>query len=152
MKKERKAENFLPKPTYPGGPRKMSAFIKQHLKYPKESIKAQINGVVRIKIEIDFQGRVIGSKILSGLDESCNVEAERLVKLLKFNVDHKVRKGKIMFFKTLNIKFNPPQIKPATNKQNTTLNYKLTPSKESESVNVDQKIKRKIIYKYTLKY
>ena len=150
MKKERKADNFLPKPIYPGGPRKMSVFIKENLQYPEEAIKAQVRGIVRIKIEIDYQGIVIGSKILSGLDDSFNAEAERLVRLLKFKVDHKVRRGKIRFFKTLNIKFNPPQIEHSKKKLNVTLKYNLTSSRETE--NSDQKIKKKISYKYTLNY
>ena len=124
MKKEKRADNFVPKPTYPGGPRKMSSFIYKNLKYPKDAIKDQITGTVRIRIEIDYKGRVISSQVMSGLNISCDEEAKRVVKLLKFEIPHKVRKGKIRYHKTLNIKFKPPTNQERQTK--TSINYQIT--------------------------
>ena len=133
MKKGRKADKFIPKPLYPGGPRKMSSFIYSHLKYHEDAIKDQIKGTVRIKIEIDYTGKVIGNQIMLGLTPSCNEEAERVANLLKFEFHHKLRKGKVRYYKTLNIKFSPPKKvkKPITSQ----INYTIKPSKQDISKN-----------------
>lgn len=141
MKKERRSENFLPKPTFPGGPRKMGAFIKDHLQYPKDALKEKLEGVVRIKIEIDYKGVVVGTQILSSLSPSCDEEAKRVASLMKFDVDHRLRRGKIRFHKTLNIRFRLPP-KP---KENTLLKYNITPAKKQK----DNSPKKKETQSYT---
>ena len=146
MKKERKADKFIPKPIFPGGPRKMSAFIYKNLKYPADDIPKQIKGTVRIKIEIDYNGNVIGSQIMSGLSSSCDHEAKRIVNLLKFEFSHKFRKGKIRYHKTLNIKFNPP---PILKNPTTRIKYNITASKKTnKSIS---KNKPQTIYSYSIK-
>ncbi|MEE9373939.1 MAG: TonB family protein [Saprospiraceae bacterium] len=131
MKKERRSDHFIPKPTFKGGQREMSAFIKENLKYPKDALAKKIKGTVRIKIEINYKGKVIGSQIMTGLNASCNAEAKRVVKLLEFEINHKLRKGKVRYHKTLNIKFSPP--KPGKQKTyTTTINYKIISNKKKE--------------------
>ena len=143
VKKERKAEHFLPKPVYPGGPKKMSTFIYKNLVYPKEVINDQVKGTVRLKIEIDYQGKVISSQVLYGLHPLCDDEARRVAGLLQFEVNNKLRKGKIRYHKTLNIKFVPPRPK-ATKTQ---IQYKIIKEKKGR----DQKPKPKS-YSYTIKF
>jgi len=151
MKKERKAENFIPKPNYPGGPRKMSAFIYKNLKYPEDAAKDQISGTVRIRIDIDYKGNVIGSQILSGLTPSCNEEAKRVVKLLKFEIPHQIRKGKIRYGKTLNIKFKPPQPKKEPEITQTKISYQITPSKPKKEATKEPPKSKTYSYTLTIK-
>ncbi len=140
MKKEAKSKNFIPKPEYKGGPKAMSAFIYEQLKYPKEAFENKIEGTVVIKAEINYKGIVIGAKIISGLGFGCDEEAIRVIRLLKFDID-KIRNLKVTFFKTFNIHYklpaslentvsytyvtnNPPQEdKPKAVPQNTTYGY-----------------------------
>lgn len=148
MKKERKAENFLPKPIFIGGPRKMGEFIRENLRYPEDAIHEKIEGTVRIKIAIDYTGKVIGSKVLSSVSPSCDEEAKRVVSLLEFRVEQKLRKGKIRFHKTLNIPFRFSDIKQKN--QAVTLNYKITKSTPKKPLEKPKSAAK--TYNYTLKY
>jgi protein TonB len=126
MKKERKADNFLPKPVYPGGPKAMVAFIGSQLRYPEDAQAQGIQGTVRVRIEIDFKGKVVGSRVMSGLSPSCDTEACRVAEMLNFEVDQKLRRGKIRFHKNLNIHFHMNTIVPQN--LGVTLNYEITSS------------------------
>lgn len=150
MKKERKSNQFIPKATYPGGNRRMGSFIQENLKYPKEALEDKIEGVVRLKIEIDYKGRVISSQVLSGLSAACNQEAKRVAALLQFEIDQKLRKGKIRFNKTLNIRFKLPKQKPKAKAQpqKTTIKYHITSTSSPNSTTSSQKTS----YSYTIKY
>ncbi|NOT37333.1 MAG: TonB family protein [Saprospiraceae bacterium] len=103
-----KKKKFLPKPEYIGGPKALGKFITDNLKYPESAIKDKIQGVVVVRIEIDFHGKVIDAKVLSSLQDDCNQEAMRIARLLQFHVA-KVRNIKISFFKNINIHFQLPQ-------------------------------------------
>lgn len=124
MQRSKKAKNFLPKPIYPGGPKAMRAFIKETLTYPPEAAKKKIEGTVVLRIDINYRGDVIGSTVKSSLGSGCDEEAQRVAGMMKFEVDKKVRKGKILFHKTLNIRFRLPK-----KKAKTTVSYNLVPEK-----------------------
>lgn len=110
MKKERKPKHFIKKPVYPGGLKAMREFIAKELKYPEEALKQRKEGVVRIKYDIDYKGNVFDTYILSSVGYGCDEEADRIVRLLKFEVE-KTRKVKVVFHKTIQIKFKLPKIK-----------------------------------------
>ena len=131
MKKERKPESFLRKPTYKGGPSAMRKFIGENLRYPAGAKAQQIEGTVRLRMDINHQGKVIGTKVLSGLGHGCDEEAQRVVKLLKFEVP-KLRKIRATFHKTINIHFRlkkTKETKPPTT--STQIQYTVTPQKDS---------------------
>ena len=130
MKKERKPESFLRKPTYKGGPSAMRKFIGQNLRYPAGAKAQKIEGTVRLRMDISHEGKVIGTKILSGLGHGCDEEAERVVKLLKFEVP-KLRKIRATFHKTMNIHFRLPK-KKEQDSPNTSIQYTITPAKPAE--------------------
>ncbi len=104
MKKEKKDKHFIKKPTYPGGLTAMRMFIKNEMNYPEEAMRNRIEGVVRIRYTINHKGQVIDTTVLMHLGYGCDEEAERLVKLLKFEVAGN-RKLKPLFHKTINIRF-----------------------------------------------
>ncbi len=133
MQRENKPKNFLPKATYKGGSKAMSKFIGEHLKYPKQAIKNKISGTVVLRVAIDYKGKVTGSKVKSSVGHGCDEEAQRVVSLLKFEVGSKVRKGKILFHKNLNIHFRLPKPKAEPIKKaessKTQLSYTVVSSK-----------------------
>ena len=80
MKKERKDKHFIKKPIYPGGLKAMRAFIAKHKKYPPAAEENNIEGVVRVKYDIDYKGNVVGTQVQSSLGYGCDEEALRAVK------------------------------------------------------------------------
>lgn len=104
MKKIRTDRTFLKKPIYPGGPKAMGAFLNENLKYPKEALESGTKGIVQVKITIDADGKVIQTEVMHGIGHGCDEEAQRVARLLKFQVP-KNRGVKPKFFKKINIRF-----------------------------------------------
>jgi TonB family protein len=136
MKRPKKEKHFIQKPTYPGGSKALWTFIRKNLRYPKEAWENKISGVVRLKYTIDGKGRVTHTQVIHSLGYGCDEEASRVVKLLKYEVA-KVRKGKVKFHRSINVKFKPPQ------KKSIKVTY-------SESKKPDEKEKSKS-YGYTIR-
>ena len=109
MKKGRKDHQFIKKPYYEGGMTAMKAFIKKELSYPPTALQQKIEGTVYIRYTINYKGKVIDAKIVSGIGHGCDEEAIRLVKLLEFNVP-KNRNLKAVFHKNLQIHFKLPKM------------------------------------------
>ena len=84
-KSNTKEKRFIHKPEYPGGKTAMMNFIREHLQYPKDAIEQKIEGFVRVWYQVDDNGNVVDTKIVQGLFPSCDEEAIRIVKLLKYN-------------------------------------------------------------------
>lgn len=93
----------------------MSTFIGTHLKYPEEAQANQISGTVVVRYTIDFMGKVIETKVVSGIGYGCDEEAQRVVRLLQFKVGN-YRNIKVQFHKTIKIHFRKEKIK--TNAEN----------------------------------
>lgn len=107
MKKERKAKHFIKKPVYEGGPKALKRFIALQLQYPAEALAHQVEGTVALKYTIDHLGEVIDTQIISGVGYGCDEEAERLVRLLRFQVPPN-RGLRVTFHKSIQIHFNLP--------------------------------------------
>jgi protein TonB len=138
MKKERKPKTFLRGPSYPGGPEAMRKFLGEQIKYPEAARKENIMGTVRLRIDINYQGKVTSSKILTSLGYGCDEEAQRVVGLLKFEVP-KQRKIKAVFHKTMNIHFKykvekakKVQLKPSPSTAEQQITY--TISKKEQAI------------------
>ena len=73
----------------------MNAFLKANIKYPKAAKAAKIEGTVRVNYSLDQSGRVVKVQAVEGPKEGgLREEAERVVKLLKFEIP-KERKMRI---------------------------------------------------------
>jgi TonB family protein len=68
-------------PEYPGGYVEMMAFIRHHLRYPKEAAKQKIEGTVQVQFIIDKTGAVDSIKTIKSLSPECDKEAERVVSM-----------------------------------------------------------------------
>ncbi|MBK9734881.1 MAG: energy transducer TonB [Saprospiraceae bacterium] len=106
MKKERKEDSFIKQPYYLGGDKELKEFVTSNLVYPELSQINKIEGFVNIRYDINHIGDVIDAKIVSGLDDACNDEAIRIVKMLKFVVPKTPRNLKVTFHKNIRIHFN----------------------------------------------
>ena len=144
-KKSRKPESFLNRPQYPGGSKAMDKFIFAQLKYPEEAAEQKIDGLVRIRLDIDHKGKVIRSKVLQSLGFGCDEEAARVVRLLKFNVEHN-RNMKVTFHKTLNIHFRPPGPKQPVSGVTYSISPKVNPPQSGK-----EKAPKTNSYNYTVK-
>ncbi|MDD2621601.1 MAG: energy transducer TonB [Bacteroidales bacterium] len=83
-KNNKKEKQFLKVPEYPGGKKGLLDFIRSQLQYPADAFKDRIEGIVTIAFEVNDMGDVETAKVIKGLTPSCNEEALRVVKLLKY--------------------------------------------------------------------
>ena len=131
MSKEKKDKNFIKKPIYEGGPRALKAFIGQNLRYPKAALEEKIEGTVVLKYSIDYKGKVVDAKVVSGLGHGCDEEAIRLARMLKFEVP-RTRGVKVLFHFYIKIHFRLPKQKPQPAKKisASTVQYTYTEQKK----------------------
>lgn len=137
MKKERKEESFIKQPYYKGGEKALREFVSLQLRYPEISKLNKIEGDVHIKYDINYKGEVTDTKIIGGLDEACNEEAARVVKLLKFIVPKTPRHLKVTFHKTIRIHFHLNEVQSAPLTED---------KKQAEHVNTEMQINYTINY------
>lgn len=133
MKKERKEDSFIKQPFYKGGDKALRDFVQTHLRYPAQSQANKVEGDVHIRYDINHKGDVTDTKIIGGLDEFCNEEATRVVKMLKFIVPKTPRHLKVTFHKNIRIHFHihemkteypkPIQTQELTTNQNIQISY-----------------------------
>lgn len=110
--KEKKDHQFIKKPIYPGGNTAFREFIYSNLKYPKEALENKIEGIVICRYEVDYKGNVSKIKVKKGIGFGCDEEAQRIVKMLKWEIPKEPRKLRVSFQKETKIKFNLPKGKP----------------------------------------
>jgi len=131
MKKTRSANQFIKSPQYRGGLTAMRKFISQNLVYPESAKAEKINGSVYIRYEINNKGKVVDTRVISGLGYGCDEEAERVVRLLEFDVE-KVRKLRVSHHKKIRVWFKYLEQKKKTKPlSKTTIQYTVRPTKSS---------------------
>ena len=81
-------------------------------------MKTKTEGIVRIKIAINYKGKVVDTQLMTRLGKGCDEEGERIVRLMQWEIDHKVRKGKELFHKILIIHFKLPKTNKFKPKEN----------------------------------
>jgi protein TonB len=67
-------------PSFPGGPRKWLEYIKANLKYPEAAKADKAEGRVFVTFVVERDGSVTNPKILRGIGNGCDEEAQRLLK------------------------------------------------------------------------
>ena len=142
-------KEFIKKPEYPGGKAALKKYIHDNLRYPNDALEAKIQGVVAVSYEVDDDGNVVSSKIITGLYPSCDEEALRLVNSLKYcpvrnrglrikstfkiNIFFRIDKTEKQLLETINIQYT----------------YVTTPKKDSD--NNDDKMKGEV-YSYSITF
>ena len=128
MEKDKKKPLFIHQPEYAGGPKALSKFIQENLRYPESALEAGAEGTVLVEYDIDYQGNVVATRVLQGVGGGCDEEACRVVRLLKFDVP-KNRGLKVLFHKKARIQFKKPVEQPVPMQQAPMqVNYTLTAS------------------------
>jgi protein TonB len=126
MEKDKKKTLFVNQPEYPGGPKELTKFIYSQLRFPKAALESGIEGTVMVEYDIDYQGKVIDTRVLQSLGHGCDEEACRVVRLLKFDVA-KNRGLKVVFHRKAVIEFRKPVQKPEVNNtMQVQVNYTMT--------------------------
>ena len=95
-------------PQFPGGVAEMLRFIGQHLKYPEEQLKAEIQGRVVVKFYVDTLGRVCEPEIFRGKDSALDREALRVVRLFPNFIPGTINGKKVNTYFTIPITFKLP--------------------------------------------
>jgi TonB family protein len=108
----KKDKHFIHKPEYPGGPKAMTDFIYQHLKYPPEALEARVEGTVLVEYDINYQGKVVDTRVLHGLGHGCDEEACRVVRMMQFEV-RRNRGVHVLFHQKAKIQFKRPAVPTA---------------------------------------
>jgi TonB family protein len=159
MKKERKVDSFIKQPYFQGGEKALKDFVATHLVYPELARINNIEGDVSMRYEINYKGDVTDVKIIGGLDDTCNEEAIRVVKLFKFVVPKNPRGIKVTFHKNIRIHFRLNQVIPTTTldaptlennqipNQNMQLNYTIVTTTKTENQSETPKTNT---YQYTI--
>ena len=109
MAKEKRQKDFIQQPVFPGGQKGLTDFIYSRLKYPEAALKVRAEGIVLVEYDIDFQGKVVATRVLQSVGHGCDEEACRVVKMLQFKVA-KNRGVKVIFHQKAKIKFTPPPV------------------------------------------
>ena len=134
-----KEKRFINRPEYPGGKTAMMNFIREQLQYPKDALDQKIEGIVRVWYQVDDNGHVVDTKIVQGLFPSCDEEAIRIVKMLKYNRPKNMNlRVKTAFHININFRLKEAQ-------QKLTLQYTQvsTPPKKEQT-------KQQNVYTYTI--
>lgn len=148
MEKDKKKPLFIHQPEYKGGPKALTKFIYEQLRYPQTALDAGIEGMVIVDYDIDHQGNVIATRVLQGIGHGCDEEACRVVRLLKFDVP-KNRGLKVLFHKKARIQFKRPVQQPAAPVQaQMQVHYTLTSAPPAEKAEE----KPATMYHYTIQF
>lgn len=66
---------------FPGGPIAFGKFVGENIKYPDYAIKNKVDGIVYVHVIVGNDGTLSDIKIYKGIEESCNNEVLRVLKL-----------------------------------------------------------------------
>lgn len=126
MEREKRDKDFVHQPEYPGGPKAMTQFIYQHLRYPSEALAAGVQGHVIVECDINDAGEVVATRVIKGLGHGCDEEAERVVRLLRFHVK-RTRGLRVLYHKKIHIQFKRPPA-PQSAAPSVSVQYQVVPS------------------------
>ncbi len=146
MEKDKKKPLFIRQPEYPGGPKALTQFIYENLRYPAAALEANAEGTVYVDYDINYQGNVIATRVLQGVGHGCDEEACRLARLLKFDVP-KARNMKVTFHQKLRIQFKKPVPVAASTMQ---VSYTITPTAPATATPADKPATE--TYSYTVQF
>ena len=80
---------------YPGGNDSMMVFIWNHINYPEEAKKAEIDGIVQISFDVNFDGTLKNFIALSNLGYGLEDELIRVVQIMPLWIPATINNVKI---------------------------------------------------------
>lgn len=69
-------------PVFPGGYEEMMNFLKDNIRYPAPARQIGIEGTVYLSFIVSKTGKIVDVEILRGIDQSCDAEALRVLKMM----------------------------------------------------------------------
>ena len=119
----------MEKPLYPGGAKALREFVSAHLQYPEDALEQRIEGVVTVSYQVNDDGIVENATVVKSLCPSCDEEALRIVRLLRYE---KVRNRgiRLKMNSKLNINFH---IAPTPAESTVTYTYQPATPKSRKS-------------------
>ena len=69
-------------PSFPGGDTALMNFLRDHLRYPEEAVKNNVQGKVIVQFVVEKDGKIGKVKIAKGVSKELDREAVRVVKSL----------------------------------------------------------------------
>ncbi len=69
-------------PAFPGGMPALSAYMSEHLKYPKEALKMRVEGRVFMQFVVEKDGSVSNAEVIRGIGYGCDEEALRVLRAM----------------------------------------------------------------------
>jgi TonB family protein len=136
VKKEKHKFHSIRTPNFIGGKKGFQEFLSKNLVYPAEALQKKVEGMARVKCEIDDTGKVLKAESIHKLGFDLDKEAERLCLLMKFE-DTTERGLRIKHCRTVRIPFVLPK-QPVLQ-----INYQTSTTEKEEA---------KTSYSYTIKF
>jgi len=69
-------------PVFPGGEEELVKFLGENIKYPVSAREQGIEGIVYVSFVVSKAGKIVNVKLLRGIIESCDDEAQRVIKMM----------------------------------------------------------------------
>jgi TonB family protein len=93
-------------PVFRGGEKAMIQFIVQHMRYPKESLKKSIEGLVVVQFVVNKNGRISDMEVVKKVSPDLDAESLRVVQLMDKKFQPARIEGKPVDFRyTLPLRF-----------------------------------------------
>lgn len=144
--KNHKKKSFLRIPTYPGGKEGYLQFIKENIVYPESALENKVEGLVYVHYTVDNIGQIADVEITKGIGYGCDEEAERVIRLLKYEAA-KNRGVKMKVEMKTRIHFQLP--KPVENLEQDAIKINYSSVKDPKQDSPEQK--PQAVYNYTIK-
>ncbi len=117
---------YFPSKPY-GGIDELKEFVKQEMVYPKDALKADIEGEVYITYRVNYKGKVIYKEIMEGSDSLIQTEASRIFDKIAWEPD-KDRNTNAIGYEKIKFSFDIKKYERLCRKRGyDTLNYDIYP-------------------------
>jgi TonB family protein len=143
--KNPKRKNFLRIPTFPGGKEAYLNFITANILYPESALENNVEGDVYVKYTVNNIGEVVDVEITKGIGSGCDEEAERVIRLLKYEPARN-RGVKMKVEMKTRISFHLP--KPVQNEIQNGLQYNYITTNDSKAISPNPK--NQGVYSYSI--
>ncbi len=101
--------NYYESGHFPGGDKACIAWLKEHVKYPKDCLKNKIEGRVQVSFIVEKDGSIDSIKVIKSPHPSLSEEAIRVVKEMPKFIPSKWMNNCIRSRFMLPVTFNLPQ-------------------------------------------
>lgn len=93
-------------PQFPGGERKMMAFMREHLIYPSDAMQQGIEGRVVLRFVVTETGKLDSIRVQRSLSPSCDREAVRIVEAMPAWSPGKLNGNPVRVYYNLPVRFD----------------------------------------------